>query len=375
MILKLSSIVLLFTLISFNAKAQSPTTVDSLRLGDVVVFSEDPSAKKFVVIGLDAQTLSCSILNDGGELDTVVVRKSTVVQAFKHSLNRKRMNTFLPGSKLRWKQYGKRVEGFLESYSPADPDLTVTVYTDEQKESRRVPVKYVTPTYQESMADTMQWLCKLWEAPDQLFAYVQVDSAVQGLPRMEYIELKKTMMSNKVQYVMEDYKFAMVFKENLENGIVGSWKMQDELLIVTTKIAAIKEKGAKKKAIQCKADYRFEFELADEGNTLKLRLIDWDIYEAQWERIEEEQRQREAERKRLEEERLAMEEALKNQDEFDSAEPDIEMNPGSTPPPPPVRIDDRSRGESEIDLLRQEIKLLKEEMKKLREELKKQNSQ
>jgi len=293
---------------------QEPTTIDSLRYGDEVVFSNEADAKRFVVIGRDKETFSCSILNEEGKLDTVVIRKAAIVQAYKNSLNRKRLSVFQPGVKLRWKQGGKRVEGFLKSYNPADPDLTVDVYLSNRLEERRVPAQYATPTFEESMADTLLALCNLWEAPKELFSFSQDEDAEQGIPKMESIDLKQTEMLETTQYVMEDYKFAMVSSDNLNSGIVGTWREQDELMEKWRQI----EEAKKEKA-------RMEKEMAD----------------------------------------LAQ------------REKEMENGVGATNrPPDAVRIDSApgtANQQSEMDMLKAEIEALKKEMAKMKAEMKEQH--
>lgn len=368
-------ITLIFLSVTSSVEAQAPTTVDSLRNGDIVVFSEAPDAKRFVVIGKEQGTLSCSILNDEGLLDTVVVRKTTVVQAYKNSLNRKRLSIYTPGTKLRWKQRGKRVEGFLKSYSPADPDLTVDVYLDDKLEERRVPVKYATPAFMESMADTMQWLCNVWQAPDQLLSYVPVDSVIQGMPRMEHVKLGPSDMKGKVQYVMEDYKFAMVFKENLNHGIVGNWRVQDELIIISTKLAIMNDEDGKRKAIPCAAEYKFEYELKERGTQLSLTLIDWEIYEEKWRQIEEAKIAKEKAAKELAELQAAIEAGFEPDGEIDDTSIDT--------PPASVKIDqpnstnmgNETAPVSELDVLKAEIEALKKEMAKMKAEMKKKHGE
>ena len=362
---------LLFIGLSLSeVQAQSPIPVplDSVRFGDEIVFSDSPDAKRFILIGKDADTYSCSVLNDGGALDTIVIRKITAVGAFKNSLNRKRLSIFHPGTKLRWKQGGKRVEGFLKSYSPADPELTVEVYTNTKLEDRRVPVKYATPTFMESMADTMQWLCKVWEAPDQLFSFTPVDSIEQGIPRMGHIEMKTSNMSSKVQYVMEGYKFAMVFADNTNHGIVGTWRTQDELLIVNTKLASMTDADGKRMGVPCKGEYRFEWKISNDGNNLELDLIDWDFYEEKWRQEAEAKAAKEKAERELAE--------LQKQQAEQAEQTAGTLITGDTPPPPPVRIEDTPRRPtptqpmSEMDKLKAEIEALKKEMAKMKAEMK-----
>lgn len=357
-----------------DVQAQSPIPVplDSVRFGDEVVFSKAPDAKRFILIGKDADTYSCSVLNEGGALDTIVVRKITAVAAFKNSLNRKRLSMFHPGTKLRWRQGGKRVEGFLKSYSPADPELTVEVYTNTKLEDRRVPVKYATPTFMESMADTMQWLCKVWEAPDQLFSFTPDETVEQGIPRMGHIKMKTSAMGSKVQYVMEGYKFAMVFADNTNHGIVGTWRTQDELLIVSTKMASMTDASGERKAVPAKGEYRFEWQISDDGNTLKLDLIDWDFYEEKW-RLEAEAK---AAKEKAERELAELQKQQTEQAEQTAGT----ITTGDTPPPPPVRIDKPTRTTqttqtdsppvTEVDILKKEIELLKLEIAKMKAEMK-----
>ena len=343
----------------------TPVALSEVRVGDEVIFSEGPDAKRFVIIGKESETLSCSILNEAGTLDTVVVRKSTVVQAYKNSLNRKRMSIFQPGVKLRWKQRGQRVEGFLKHYSPADPELTIEVYTSDKLEERRVPAQYASPTFGESMADTMRWLCQVWEAPEQLLSYDPKEDSDQGIPRMEYISLATSKMKSKFQYVMEDYRFAMVFKENLNQGIVGSWRVQDDLIIVSTKMAFIKGNDGKRKSVPCAEEYRFEYEIGDRGNSLKLTMVDWDKYELFWEQKEEEQRARE------EAERMADE---PQDQEFESLDPAPAPTRTSTTSSS-GRLDEVfSRAQAvEIRKLKNEIEALKREVRRLKEELQRNN--
>ncbi len=352
-IYKLNYLILSILFLATTALMAQPNPNElPLKIGDEVTFKTGDDAKRFVVIGMEGSGLTCAVLNDEEKVDTVSMKRMAIIGMFPKPINRKRMSFLLPNSKLKWKQRGKLVEGYLVSYSPADPNLTVKVYLDSIAEERRVPVKYATPSFGESRIDTLKFLNKLWESDTQLFSYDPDDMKEQGIPQVEEIVLTKTTVKKPYQYVMEDNKFVMVSKKDLNSGIVGSWKIRGDLMYVTTKFATVYDEVEEKKVPSpCPDEHVYKWKMSADGRTLKLSMIGF---------VEPEP-----------------------EEEVEIGVPDMEedenMADDSSDKPKPPKVNkpnkpkpkvDSSTSSEELERVRAELEALKEEFKLLREALK-----
>lgn len=260
----------------FGLNSMSYAQTSPLKIGDEVSFGKDTGSKRFVIIGMDEANLTCSILNKDGGLDTVSMKKTAVVSSYKNELNRKRMSVFTPDTKIKWRQKGARVEGFLVSYSPADPEMTVTVYLDSLIEERRIPVKYATPSFEISRVDTLRMLCKLWESNTQLLSYPADEPEDLAIPIVGGLDFNHTALEKPHQYMFENFRFAQLLKDDLQAGIVGSWKLVGNSLHIQTKMAVIKDpETGKRKKVACKNEYVYQFSISEDGDKLNLLMPDW----------------------------------------------------------------------------------------------------
>lgn len=349
---------MIFILGSIQGFGQTNPNEIPLKIGDEVTFARGEDAKRFVIIDMEGSKLTCAVLNDEEKVDTVSMKRMAIVGAYPKPINRKRMSMLLPDTKLKWRQRGVLTEGILIHYSPADPKLTARVYLDDRVEDRRVPVKYATPTFGPSRIDTLRMLCKLWESKEQMLSYDPDDMKEQGLPMREEITLTKTRVAQPYQYVMEDFKFAAVTKKDLNSGIVGSWKLKDELLYIVPKYASVYDEVEEKNVPSpCPAELAYEWSLSADGNTLKLKKIDFvepDLGEEEPEDVVEEE---------IEDEAITPGEQEEEEDVAEQEKP-VKTKPKKEE----TTSEELERVRAELEALKKEFRMLREAIKEKTEE-------
>jgi len=259
-----------------NAQAQkSPIPVEEIMAGDDILFLEGLETANRSVIDTTAERIIYQYLDEAGEVRDSSIERKYIVKAYKNIQGRRRLDTFQKGTKVRWKQYGSRRYGFVEFYSGAKENLDIMYYSDTLIEVVQIPVQYVSPIYGEvDHADTLKMLNQIWEADESLFMFPIKDSIEYCYPLLEDITLTPTFREKEVQFIFTNLKFAMLMKDDLQTGIVGSWQVNGDEIHITTAVASLPTDDAgDKQRMRCSDTYVYNWRLVDEGQKLLLSHV------------------------------------------------------------------------------------------------------
>ena len=257
--------------LSFDASAQRvPLDKNEILPGDDILFLSGLETQNRSVTDTTAKDIFYQYLDKSGEVRDSSIARHLVVKAYKNVEGRRRIQIFQKGTKVRWKQRGQSKEGFVELYSAAKENIDVMRYTDELIEKVEIPAQYLSPYYGEpSRSDTIKLLSQIWEAEESLLMFPIQDSIEECFPLLEKIVLTPSYKEKKVQYIFKELQFAMLMKDDLETGVVGSWKLKGNQIHITTAVAALPEDEAgKKEQLRCTGTYIYKFKIDDEGNRL-----------------------------------------------------------------------------------------------------------
>jgi len=259
-----------------TAQAQkSPIPVAEILAGDDILFLEGLETANRSVIDTTADRIFYQYLDEEGEVRDSSIERHLVVKAYKNIQGRRRLDTFQKGTKVRWKQHGKRKYGFVELYSGAKENLDIMYYSDTLIDIVQIPVQYVSPIYGETdHADTLRMLNQIWEADESLFMFPIEDSIEYCYPLMENITLTPTFREKNVQFIFTNLKFAMLMKDDLKTGIVGKWQVNGDEIHITTAVASLPaDEVGNKKRLRCSDTYVYNWRLEDEGKRLLLSHV------------------------------------------------------------------------------------------------------